>query len=225
MTTPRSIQDELCNILDYLVVAQLAINVTAVSLAGTRVSFHAHDASTAFLRDRGDPSVAHYLSWVGAGAYSALLLDGGLLQLTYDVDGGQIMGHRLAYVPCPYKIDRSDLDSGEPMSDIVDLYLDGHPVLRSPIRFDFDPGAAKAGHPAVHLTFNSSDCRIACIAPLHPLRFVDFVFRHFYSEYWRVHRIFFDAGPDRHLQRGSLAAGEARLSHIMWTQDSLEAAW
>src|SRR5690606_23090790 len=108
----------------------------------------------------------------------------------------EIVGHRLAYVPCPFRIDQELLLEGIPVADVIEEYIDTKEEiqkisLKSAVRFDFDPFSAKPGHTAAHMTVNSSDCRIACVAPLHALRFVDFVFRIFYSGLHHAHRDFF----------------------------------
>jgi hypothetical protein len=81
---------------------------------------------------------------------------------------------------------------------------------------DYDPGAARSGHPAVHLTLNSTGCRIGCAAPLHVLRFVDFIFRHFYGDLWAAHASFFRDGARKHIGRGSLTIEERLDLHLMW---------
>jgi hypothetical protein len=97
-----------------------------------------------------------------------------------DLVGSDIVAHRLAYIPCPFIVDTEFLEEGDPIDEVVGMYVELSDVaLRSPIRFDYDLLAAKENHPTAHLTLNSADCRIACVAPMHVLRFVDFTFRHF----------------------------------------------
>lgn len=124
--------------------------------------------------------------WVRARAYSAILFDGSLIQLTWKVAGGQIIGHRLAYIPCPLRLD-TELLISEAVLDVWDLARDSADmdiVLRSAVRFDFDPESAKNAHPASHLTFNLVDCRIPVAFPLGPEEFFRFVFKHFYPNIW-----------------------------------------
>jgi hypothetical protein len=218
MVTPRSVRDEIANILDFLVSAEIAVYANTVSMLDGRVSFHQHNREAAFLLDHGDPTLHQYLAWVEAGAYSAVLYDGSLLQMTYTVKDGRIVGHRLAYVPCPYDVDLDLIRGGEPIADVVRLYSDQSQILRSPIRFDFDPDSAKLGHPSAHFTINNINCRIACIAPMHSLRFVDFIFRNFYRELWMLHFTFFVDAPSRHLEHGILNPEELMSPHIMWNQ-------
>lgn len=216
MTTTRTVRDDVKNTLDYLVEAELALYANEVSITGTRVSFHSHHTNKGFLSSYQHPTIDQYLAWIAAGAYSAVLFDGALLQITYDVMNKRISGHRLAYIPCPYDIDINLFATGEAVADIVDLYRNEDAALRSPIRFDFDPQATKPAHPAVHLTFNGSDCRIACVAPVHVLRFTDFIFRHFYASLWAAHRPFFAASAWRHVGPASLDADSRCTPHLMW---------
>ena len=107
VTTSRNVFDDVSNTIDYLVRANLVYYANSVSLTPYRVSWHAHDKSVAFLSNRDHPSVSQYLAWLTSGAYTVILFDGSLLQLTYDIAAGVISGHRLAYIPCP--LDMTDL--------------------------------------------------------------------------------------------------------------------
>lgn len=223
MTTTRSVRDDVKNVLNYLVEADLAVYVNEVSVGTTRVSWHAHDPAAGFLTRRDHATLDQYLQWVIAGAYSAILFDGSLLQITYDIGSGQVIGHRLAYIPCPFVLDTDLLREGEPLADIVEMYRDAQSqdmALRSPVRFDYDPAAAKAGHPAVHMTLNSADCRVACAAPMHVLRFADFIFRNFYPALHTAHRDFFADAATRHLGSRVLADDDCVHPHLMWRQDT-----
>jgi hypothetical protein len=125
------------------------------------------------------------------GHYIALLNDGAFLQVSVDVVGDDVVGHRYCYYPCPVILppgfDMLDFDS-------LDLYLmdelDEHIRaleqrrvhaseqlrMRSPIRFDFAPDAATATEPACHLHVLNADTRIPVHAPLSLGDFVQFVF-------------------------------------------------
>jgi len=216
VTTARTIWDQVKNALDYLVDADLALFANEIALGNTRVSWHSSSGGRAFLESNEHPSIEQYLVWLEAGQYSALLFDASLLQITYEVEGGEVVGHRLGYFPCPYDIDRELLHSGEPAADVVEIYRDSDAILRSPIRFDFDPDAGGPGHPASHMTLNSVSCRIACVAPLGILRFLDFIFCHFYPDLRAVHAPFFTAGSWRHVGQPTLDASDRQRSHLMW---------
>src|SRR5205823_7414283 len=120
-TTIRGVYDQVRNVLDYLQQSELAYP-NPVLLRPDAVSWIAADRSAPFLISTAHASIDQYVAWLRAGHYSALLFDGGLLQITYQVRGSQITGHRLAYIPCPYDLDQDLMRSGEPMADVVDLY-------------------------------------------------------------------------------------------------------
>lgn len=224
-------KDDIANVLDYLADAELALNINPVSTREwaaaskrvRRLSWHGHDPHTDFLVTRQHGTIEQYLHWVLGGSYSAVLLDASLLQITYDLVGNDVVGHRLAYIPCPFIIDTEFLEEGNPIDEVVGMYVEiSDVVLRSPIRFDYDLKAAKARHPAAHLTLNSADCRIACVAPMHVLRFVDFVYRNFYPALWDAHSPFFKAAEWRHLGDPVIASEDRISPHLMWDVHATE---
>lgn len=123
-----------------------------------------------------------YRDWIAAESYSMVLFDGAVIQMTYDFDGNDLVGHRLVYFPCPFEIDEALLDE-LPLLDVIELYAESRQTtcrLVTPMRFDFDPRSAHTGHPASHLSLNGLDCRWPVTAPLSPGHFVRFVFSQFY---------------------------------------------
>ena len=117
------------------------------------------------------------------GAFNSVLLDGAILQLSYDFKARKLVRHRLAYLPSPRLLDYQNLPElylhETPFVDIV-----GSQVVAVPVRFDYD---ARDGvvidemHPAAHLTLGQyKHCRIPVSAPVTPAVFVDFIVRHFY---------------------------------------------
>jgi hypothetical protein len=182
------VRNELNNFLDYLLNSQIALMTTPVRRDDRVVTWQS-EGGFSFQRRSAPSSIVEYRAWVEARSYSALLTDGALLQITYEFDGRNVVRHRLAYVPCPFDIDREMLRTDPPL-DVIDLYAagdSGDVLLRSAIRFDFDLSRSRAGHPASHLTVNSNTCRVACVGPLRLGHFVSFVFRHFYPELWLFH--------------------------------------
>jgi hypothetical protein len=189
VATSRVILDEIDNLLTYLAQSEIALHVNPVVNQQGRVSWVGPSILGMFLNTREHTSIMNYRAWLSTGAYSALLFDGSLLQLTYDFEGRELVAHRLAWVPCPFRIDLELLLVESPI-EVVELYAEGAAndvLLRTTIRFDYDALRARRNHPAAHLSINSAECRIACAAPLRLGHFVDFVFRHFYPDYWRAH--------------------------------------
>ncbi len=226
-TSAKAVRDDIQNALDYLVDADLCLAVNPVDVLhraaledGTqveRVRFVSYQRDEPFLLSHEHPDVEQYLTWIRSGAYSAVLFDASLIQMTYDISAkGEVVGHRLAYMPCPYSVD-PDLLARESLLDALELYVGSADiVLRSQLRFDYDPFVARPGHPAAHFTFNSPECRVACVAPFHVLRFLDFVFRHSYPPQHRFHDTFFAPSAWRHLGKSVLVEPDRYSPHLVW---------
>jgi hypothetical protein len=213
--TIKALHRDVTNAFDFLQQKGLLLYSATLRLDHTRISWH-----TSHQFDISAPyaSVDQYIEWAMQSHYSAVLPDASLLQITYDVVAGVVASHRLAYVPCPVLVD-SALLYEEAFIDVVEAHLgEGIPsiVLRSPIRFDYDPEAEQPGHPAAHLTLNGPDCRIGCIAPIHPYQFLDFVYRHFYPELHDLGRDWFHGGAQRRFDERVLTDEVRGQMHITW---------
>lgn len=218
MTTANALSRRVRDLLDGLLNYDLILLPNSVVVVGgATVTWRAPTPVAKFVDFMQYPTIRTYRRWAEAGEYSALLPDGALLQLTYRVSDGKVSAHRLAYVPCPYRIDQDYLHT-EPLSDVLDLHAaEPHDdiTMQSTIRFDYDPTSAAVGHPTAHLTLNVSSCRIACEAPMTPESFLRFVFRHFYKDEYASRRDFFDALP--HGADDSTVTDVERYEpHIAW---------
>lgn len=217
MSAAKTIRETLTNFLTYLLEEEIAVTVNPFAVSDEEVTWHRRPTNGAFLATRSNHSLANYLSWVQNGEYSAILFDGALLQISYTFDGEEVTGHRLAYVPCPFL----DTDSVVGYLGIEDLreYYEPQGMnaaqLASVIRFDYDPDAAKPGHPAAHLTLNSADTRIACAGPLSPERFVKFVFKHFYPKLQEV-QDYFKGIPNAGHFTENISQDDKSEVHVFW---------
>jgi hypothetical protein len=158
--------------------------------------------------------ISDYRRWIDENAYSAILYDGSILQMSYDFSNNEMIGHRLAYLPCPYDLDINFLVEMS-LDEAICLYQDsGQAVvrLRSAIRFDWDSSVSNPNHPDVHVTLNSAHCRWAVVAPLSVGHFVRFVFKHFYPGFWEIHSFLRD-WPQR-LGDRSITASQEESLHI-----------
>lgn len=218
MTTTRALAQSLEALLSTLLETGIAIETTPLAITQNRVAWQPLPSGDPFLSLRAHATVEQYLAWLTRKEFSAALFDGSLIQLSYNVSNGSVSGHRLAYIPCPYDLDQELLDEGFSIEDAVRLYQDSpeEPVaLRSPLRFDYDPAAAGPGHPAAHLTINSPDCRIACVAPVHAARFVDFILGQFYPQHHAAHAHDFK-GVRSHLGPPEISDDDRERLHINW---------
>lgn len=125
-----------------------------------------------------------YLEMAATSSYSILLLDGALVQISYEGIADKITRHRLAYFPSPrlrpYQDDPELYFQEQLFIDIV-----GHQVVPIPIRFDFDsrPGVAvDTLHPTSHVTLGQyRHCRIPATSAVSPRMFIEFIMHSFYS--------------------------------------------
>lgn len=186
------------------------------------MSWHPTDPAAEFLVERPDTLVASYRRWVTSGAYSVLLFDGALLQLSFDFEGGQLVKHRLGYVPCPVAVDE-ELLQVEPVLDVLDMHLSEGPDairLNAAVRFDYDLEAASEAHPASHLTLNGAGCRIACRGPLRLAHFVEFIFANFYPALWDEGG-YFTGMPRAEWGPRTLTPGQTSRLHIDWRDQTI----
>ena len=154
-----------------------------------RITWAADKAVPGDLFRQDSATISEYRSWISYQSFSALLFDGSIVQISYDFDYQTLVGHRLVYFPSPFDFDRELLEAfglfeaiEEYQGSRVDLVR-----LRSPIRFDYDSTANPATHPASHMTFEWSHCRIPVVSPLSPGHFIRFLFKNFYPSLWNDH--------------------------------------
>lgn len=228
MATSNDLRGEVERLLRLMHEAEIALYVNQVvqrkvAKGITRVTWGSPgDASGELFRGEF-ATIENYCRWLDAHAFSAVLYDGAILQISYDFDGNELVGHRLGYYPCPFDMDEELLQT-EPILDVVSLYRgkdDSLIRLRSPLRFDYNKDIRGKNHPAVHLTLLWSHCRWAVIAPLSPGHFVRFVFNHFYPHLWLIHEFIRD-WPQR-LSDRTITRGEEDLLHIACTRPEMAA--
>lgn len=214
--TSRVVRSEVENVLAYLLDVGIALYTNTVREGNGGVTWH-RTATAPFLLNRQRPTILDYRSWLQCSDYLAVMFDGSLIQVSYEVVAGDLASHRLAYVPSPFDFE-TRLLLEEPLLDVFDLYAAGSTsdvLLRSVVRFDFDRANAAPAHPASHLTINATECRIACAAPVRIGQFLDFVFRHFYPELWRLHP-YFENLPTRGWGGRTVTEEERHRPHLMW---------
>jgi len=175
---------EIQNFLDLLVELGLAVEIQPVTKHTVQGNVMRLTWPSGALPVGSDsPTVDDYKELLTARAYSAMLSDGALLQISLDIRGSELVGHRLALIPPPFDFDDDDLDEFG-FVDLVDYYSNdiSRLRLRCPIRFDFSPKSATDDHPASHATLLWSHTRIPVVGPLSLGHFVRFIFRNFYPD-------------------------------------------
>ena len=196
--TPRRTLIDIQNLVDSLANAEVAISTNKVvqrwlqPSGYQRITWATNATTEGYLFRNSSPTIEEYVGWVKNSSYSALLLDGSVLQISYDFDGPELVGHRLHYFPCPFDLDDS-LVRELPFLEVVDFYAESLEFdrirLRTPIRFDFqyDLTTERVHHPRSHLTFQWAYVRLPVTSPLSLGQFIKFVFKNFYPFLWRAH--------------------------------------
>ena len=146
-----------------------------------RVSFPGAEHVGVTLRDR--PYEEIYKDLADSRAFNIKMLDGALIQMTYQFADGGLLNHRLAFFPSPSLAEFQN----DPQSYFEDdLYADivANNIVHVPLRFDYNASEVLhqvLTHPKSHLTLGQyRNCRIPVSAPLTPLQFIAFLLRNFY---------------------------------------------
>lgn len=217
--TSNQVRTEIQNLLELFIESDVAVAINPVvqqnlSHRITRVTWRSPTPIDGVTPIGEFATITEYCIYLEAQAYSAVLYDGAILQLSYDFRGNELVGHRLCYYPCPFDVDKELLRS-EPLADVIALYRgrDNSLVrLRSPLRFDYDPRNITDGHPVIHLHLLCGYCRWAVVAPLSLGHFIRFIFRHFYPNLWAVHE-FLREWPQQ-LGNRTITVDEERMLHV-----------
>lgn len=157
-----------------------------------------------------------YRLFVRERVYNVKMLDGALIQMTYEFTGDRLQRHRLAFLPAPHLHE---------FQNSPDVYLHdelhGDVIARSvvpfPLRCDYDgrdERHVEVAHPKSHLTLGQYEhCRIPVSAPVTPHWFIDFVLRNFYHTPSRRDADRMPAGGETFDE--SMAPAERRVMHVV----------
>jgi hypothetical protein len=151
-------------------------------------------------------------------SYLAVLRNGALIKCYYAFRRQSLIKHSLLYWPCPLELPVDDIDNETPLG-ALDLYSnswENYARFRSPMRFDYDPGNARDGHPASHLHIQSPECRMAIERPFGFATFIRFLFRNFHSEEWAETDIWNDLKDELDKENSCLSDHDLMLQHIAW---------
>ena len=185
MVTPRKTLTQIRRVLEYLAKVGLSDDqqfpfVRRRSL--TEITFD--NAGLVSRSMKAVPYADVYEEFVRNRVFSAKLLDGALVQMTYAFDGSDLAKHRLAFLASPH-LKRFDEDPVRYLDDERYAHILNRDVDPICVRFDYDYSNNRhkeVRHPKSHLTVGGYEhCRVPVSSPLTPLGFADFVLRSFYS--------------------------------------------
>jgi hypothetical protein len=232
--TPNETRTELSRLALGLLTSGLAATVNTPIIANSngaaRVTWPAAEsAEPGLLSTLPFASITEYRRMVLGNHFIALMRDGALLQLSIDIRGNDVVGHRFGYYPCPillpedfnvldfdaldllliYELE-ANLNALESETQLVTDQL----RMRSPLRFDYAPHAASENEPASHVHMLNRDSRVAVHGPLSIGHFAQFVLKHFYRKEWDDQALYeLTRWPMRDLNR-TISAEEEGSLHI-----------
>ena len=186
MLTPATLRTSIDNLLDTIMNAGFAVLRQPVICLGSGRQIQVRWPSTSKPVEMSSRygSVNEYITQLDNMAYSAILMDGSIVQLDYGVSAGEIVRHRLAFYPCPFEIEANLLEEFS-LRDVIEASMTLDLVhLRAPVRFDYAPETERDDHPASHVHFNHEECRLAVSSPVSPVGFIRFIAKNFYPAEW-----------------------------------------
>lgn len=144
------------------------------------------------LKNEAFSTISEYCSLVDNKQYSIMLSDGSLIQISYNLKRNKVVKHRLCWYPAPVSLDVSILEESSASDYILDKMSDASIdefIIRSPIRFDYDPKEASETHPESHMHISNENCRIPVRTPLCLRKFIKFIVSNFYPDIEGIDRL------------------------------------
>lgn len=133
-----------------------------------------------------DSTIGEYLCALKGRHFNFQLIDGALIQFSYDVHRrDQITGARAVWFPCPAMFSLNDLENAT-IEELVLTTPSRHLACRAPLRIDHSPTLATEDHPVTHMHAGMEDFRLPIQRALEPSRFLRLILRTAYPGYWRA---------------------------------------
>ena len=187
MSTPNQIEKQINKLITFLVGVSLADDQNYAFQRTpqgkvVRIIFKGSEHLSVALKEESYYKIHRNLA--KERVYNVKMLDGALIQMTYEFVDKKLQRHRLAFFPSPI------LEGFQGESDIYledEIYGDivSRNIVPVPLRFDYDIRDAsyrELFHPKSHLSLGEyPNCRIPVTSPITPVRFVDFILRNFYD--------------------------------------------
>ena len=135
-------------------------------------------------------TVDDYLEAMQSLSYSLVMIDGGLVQISMDFKGSDVVGYRFVFLPCPVRLNRSYVSAvigqGGSIAESIGGFIEDNDkvpfVIRAPFRFEYSKNDDSKRHPRSHVHVGTSDGRIAVSHRVTVGRFLKFIFSNFYQD-------------------------------------------
>jgi len=193
MPSPNQIERQINRIVSFLVENSLADDQNFAFQKKptgkvTQIRFRGYEHLSAALKNKNYREI--YATMRKERAYNAKMLDGALIQMTYEFAGSSLQRHRLAFFPSPI-LEEFQQDPDIYLNDVLHGDVTSRNIVPFLLRFDHDSredNYEELAHPKSHLSLGQyPNCRIPMTSPMTPVRFLDFVLRNFYDTRQRCH--------------------------------------
>lgn len=136
-------------------------------------------------------NVREYLQFHDGRHYQFKLIDGSLIQITYDVheSSSEVRQSRLVWYPCPVLFRPEEVQEFS-LSELILTSPNEILNLQAPMRIDYAPTQVADNHSTTHLHLGREEFRLPVQRPLEPNRFLRLIIRTAYPTIWKTTDIF-----------------------------------
>lgn len=136
------------------------------------------------LLTKSDSDIEEYLNFLKEKHYQFQLIDGSLIQLSYEIDSKHnVKSSRLVWYPCPVEFTPEALEYAT-IEELVTTTPTESILCKAPLRIDFSPDQASENHSSTHLHLGMENFRLPVHRALEPSRFMRLIIRTVYPDTW-----------------------------------------
>ena len=218
MSSPNQIKEQIDGLISFLVEVSLANDQNSTFRRDSRgevihITFEKSGYLSVALKNRSYKEIYQELD--RERVYNVKMLDGALIQMTYEFVNMSLQRHRLAFFPSPI-LEEFQQDPAIYLDDEIYGDITSRNIVPFPIRFDYDSREGnyqELVHPKSHLSLGQyPNCRIPVTSPMTPARFVDFILRNFYDTEGK--RYVNDLPNNDCSFPGSISLAECNIVHV-----------
>jgi hypothetical protein len=138
-------------------------------------------------------NVREYLLFLEGRHYQFKLVDGSLIQVSYDVRerSSEVVQSRLVWYPCPVSFAPEEVFEFQ-LSELILSSPTELINLQAPLRIDYAPNQVADNHSTTHMHLGREEFRLPVQRPMEPCRFLRLIIRSAFPHVWSTNNIFRD---------------------------------
>lgn len=136
-------------------------------------------------------NVREYLLFLEGRHYQFKLVDGSLIQVSFDVHepSSEVRQSRLVWYPCPVSFAPEEILEF-PLSELILTSPTELINLQAPLRIDYAPNQMADNHSTTHMHLGREEFRLPVQRPMEPCRFLRLIIRTAFPGVWSATEIF-----------------------------------